>query len=341
MDNDQPAVGQLKQLLSTRPDLAEALTASILSADSAKVRSLADYYAFLNAMVTLVPTDRELNRFILEFYFLIDQSPHQRLRADESFQSWARAFASDWGAFLDTAASAAGIATFLSNPDYHIEDYAPSPSGWLTFNQFFARQVRPGCRPIDSLCDDRVVVSPADSVYQGQWKIDRHAMISAKGLKASVLGLLDGSPFRERFNGGIFTHSFLNVNDYHHFHVPVGGVVREARKIPGRVAMDVIREPDGSLAIIDGVGYQFSQDRGLVVIESPVGLVGVLPIGMAQVTSVTLTPLVGAILHKGEEFGYFVFGGSDIITLFEPNRVILDAKVGTHYRQGRQIGHAR
>ena len=48
----------------------------------------------------------------------------------------------------------------------------------------------------------------------------------------------------------------------------------------------------------------------------------------------------GSTLHKGEEFGYFSFGGSDIVTLFEPNRVELTAKIDTHYNQGRQIGCA-
>ena len=61
---------------------------------------------------------------------------------------------------------------------------------------------------------------------------------------------------------------------------------------------------------------------------------------MAQVSSVTLTAEVGAVLAKGEEFGFFSFGGSDIVTLFEAGKVLLDAKVGTHYNQGRQIGHA-
>jgi phosphatidylserine decarboxylase len=117
-------------------------------------------------------------------------------------------------------------------------------------------------------------------------------------------------------------------------------VIKEVRNIPGKVTMDVIRKPDGSLDIVDGTGYQFTQDRGLIVIDSQVGLVAVLPIGMAQVSSVTLTAEVGAKLTKGEEFGFFSFGGSDIVTLFEAGKVQLDAKVGTHYNQGRRIGRA-
>ena len=60
---------------------------------------------------------------------------------------------------------------------------------------------------------------------------------------------------------------------------------------------------------------------------------------MAQVSSVNLTPEVGAELRKGEEFGYFLFGGSDIVMLFQDRNLAIDAEVGTHYRQGRKIAH--
>ncbi len=336
----QPIVAELIALLKSRPDLAAALKASIRRANRPEVATLPQYYAFLNEMVTLIPTDRNLTPVVLKFYYLIDLSPDGLLQADAPFQRWARKFAEDWGAFLDTTESARGITGFYSDPSYQIEDYYVAPSGWLTFNQFFARQVRPGKRPVGDRCDDRVVVSPADSVYQGQWPINSDSKITVKGLTWSVLDLLAGSPDQNKFRGGVFTHSFLNVNDYHWYHVPVGGVVREVRKIPGKVLMDVIKKPDGSLDMVDGTGYQFTQDRGLIVIDSPLGLVAVLPIGMAQVSSVNLTAEPGATLAKGEEFGFFSFGGSDIVTLFEAGKVELEANIGTHYKQGRRIGHA-
>ena len=340
MTEHRPIVEELIALLKSRPDLEDALKESIRKADRPDVATLRQYYEFLNEMVTLIPTDRNLNPVLLKFYYLIDLSPDDVLQADASFQRWTRKFAEDWGAFLDTTESAKEIKGFFSNPSYHMEDYYVGPSGWLTFNQFFARQVRPGKRPVDGLCDNSVIVSPADSVFQGYWSIKSDSKITVKGLTWSAIQLLDGSPYQDRFRGGVFTHSFLDVNDYHRYHVPVGGVIKEVRKIAGKVIMDVIKEPDGSLHGVDGTGYQFTQDRGLIVIDSPLGLVAVLPIGMAQVSSVTLTAEVGVALAKGEEFGFFSFGGSDIVTLFEADKVEFDAKVGTHYNQGRRIGHA-
>lgn len=336
----QPIVDELLALLASRPDLEAALEESIRAAGRPGIGTLADYLDFLDAMVVLIPTDRNLNAFILQFYYLINLSPGGILRADTPFLEWTRRFAVEWGAFLDTAPSAEGIDSFRTNPSYHVEESEEPAGGWLTFNHFFARRVRPGARPVDGLHDDNVLVSPADSVYQGRWPITPHSKITAKGWKWSVFELLAGSPYQERFNGGSFAHGFLDVNDYHRFHAPIGGVVKEVRKIPGNVVMDVIKKPDGTLAAVDGTGYQFTQDRGLIVIDSPLGLVAVLPIGMAQVSSVNLTVREGAEVIKGDEFGFFAFGGSDVVMLFEAGKVRIDAKVGTHYRQGRQIGHA-
>lgn len=129
----------------------------------------------------------------------------------------------------------------------------------------------------------------------------------------------------------------------------------EARVIPGQVYLEVVAEPvssgDGPLRhrlrpvrtfdAPDNAGYQFAQARGLVVLDTPIGLVAVLPIGMAQVSSVILTAEVGVTLRKGEEISYFQFGGSDIIVLFEAkSNVCFSAQPGVHYKTGTKIAQA-
>jgi len=333
----QPIVEELIRILEVKPELKEALEESIRRAERLDVPTLTAYYEFLDEMVTLIPTDRNLLPRALEFYYLIDLSPDGKLQKDDLFQQWTLQFIKDWGSFLDTTESAKDLETFYTDPSYHIDDYFRGPSGWLTFNQFFARQARPGKRPVDGLCDDSIIVSAADSVFQGQFRIDEDSQIIVKGLTWPVHKLLDGSPFQDRFKGGIYIHSYLSAHDYHRFHVPVRGIVREVRNIPGKVILDVIKKEDGSFDMTDGDTYQLTQDRGLIVIESPIGLVAVLPIGMGQVSSVNLTAQVGATLAKGEEFGYFTFGGSDIVVMFEKDKVKITAQVGTHYNQGKTI----
>ncbi|NIM12501.1 MAG: phosphatidylserine decarboxylase [Candidatus Aminicenantes bacterium] len=341
-----PIVQKLITILETRPDLKKALLHSLKVANRLYAPTLEEYYKFLDETVTLIPTDRNILDYIKKFYYLLDHPDNGLLQRDELFVQWMVQFANDWGKFLDTPASTLGIKTFLSNPHFHIDDYQQDPSGWRTFNQFFARQVRPGKRPIACLYDDRVVVSPADSAFVGCWPIDENSTIFVKNKndrEYSIKELLDKSPYEDRFKGGKFYHAFLNVNDYHRYHVPVAGIVMEARVITGRVYLEVEKCNDGSLSADDKTGYQFQQARGLIVIDSTKhvgGYVAVLPIGMAQVSSCNITAQVGDWLHKGEEFGYFLFGGSDIIILFDKDcNVNICMKPNVHYNQGVAVAY--
>src|SRR6516164_906992 len=337
-----PVVEELVTLLEASPPVREALEGAIRKAGLAGLESTESLLAHLDDLVTAVPVEGETVSKALKFYYIIDQAPQDRLNRDESFNAWMKKYAKALGQFLDTPASAAAIPSYAARPNYHIDEYVVGPSGWLTFNQFFAREVKPGKRPIAAPCDNKVIVSPADSVFLGTWDIDADSKVTAKGVTWPIAKLLDGSPYQDEFKNGIYTHSFLNVDDYHRYHVPVAGEIKEVRKIQGRVYLDVIRKADGSLQVIDGDTFQYNQERGLIVIDSPeVGLVAVLPIGMGTVSSVNLTPEVGARLRKGDEFGFFMFGGSDMVMLFQSKRVVIDAKVGTKYLQGQRIGEVR
>jgi len=314
-----PVVEELVTLLEASPPVREALEGAIRKAGLAGLESTESLLAHLDDLVTAVPVEGETVSKALKFYYIIDQAPQDRLNRDESFNAWMKKYAKALGQFLDTPASAAAIPSYAARPNYHIDEYVVGPSGWLTFNQFFAREVKPGKRPIAAPCDNKVIVSPADSVFLGTWDIDADSKVTAKGVTWPIAKLLDGSPYQDEFKNGIYTHSFLYVDDYHRYHVPVAGEIKEVRKIQGRVYLDVIRKADGSLQIIDGDTYQY----------------------MAFVSSVNLTPEVGARLRKGDEFGFFMFGGSDMVMLFQSKRVVIDAKVGTKYLQGQRIGGIR
>lgn len=336
----QPIVVDLVDLLGERPHLVGILEEALKRADWKGIRTLREYLAFLDRLVTFIPTDRDLSGYLTEFHYLIACAPEGALDRDPDFSAWMVRFAREWGSFLDTPASEAGIPGFMADTAFRGDDYVPGPSGWLTFNQFFAREVKPGRRPVEAPCDDRVVVSPADSVFKGLWPLSEEATLTAKGFTFALRDLLAGSPHWERFRGGVFMHAFLDVTDYHRYHAPVRGRVLESRKIPGRVSLEVWKRPDGTLATRDGEGFQFTQDRGLLVLDGPVGLVAVLPIGMAQVSSVNLLAEPGVDLAKGECFGWFAFGGSDIVLLFERDRVAPAVAVGTHLRQGQALAAA-
>ena len=125
----QPIVEELITILEANPELKAALEQSILQADRLDAPTLPAYYEFLDKMVTMIPEARNLLPQILEFYYLIDNSPSDELRNDPTFQQWTHKFAEDWGSFLDTPESTKELETFYTDPRFHIDDYMMMPSG--------------------------------------------------------------------------------------------------------------------------------------------------------------------------------------------------------------------
>ncbi|MEO6189650.1 MAG: phosphatidylserine decarboxylase, partial [Saprospiraceae bacterium] len=195
--------------------------------------------------------------------------------------------------------------------------------------QFFARELNPGLRPISSPTDNKVVTCPADCTYRAQYAIAADSGIPGVKIKlthqfGNITKLLEGSAYKDAFKNGTFVHYYLGTYSYHRFHTPVSGIVKECYAIQGLVSLDVSIK-DGRFDAPDNSesGYEFTQDRGVILLDttnSPygnIGLVAIIPIGMSQVSSVNMTATVGSELLKGDEFGYFLFGGSDIIVLFQ------------------------
>lgn len=101
-------------------------------------------------------------------------------------------------------------------------------------------------------------------------------------------------------------------------------MIKESFRINAKVFMQVgIENHELQASHSASSGYEFSQTRGVVTIDTAesdcgnIGVVAVIPVGMAHVSSVVLTSVVGKHMSKGEEFGYFQFGGSAIIILFQ------------------------
>ena len=369
-----PVVAQLEQMIQTNNWKADFETAIKLAHSKnvphlAQVTNLTQYLAWINDFLYWVPTENSssnnVNDHLCAFYFIADQEPILSLQNKiipfnksiplTSFSAWMVSYAIAMGEFLDTPESLtlASEQTLYDSPFYNMHEYLRPHGGWKSFNQIFARHYKPGYRPIAAIADQTIIVSPADSTFAGQWEIRKDSYITAKKLNWSINQLLEGSPYKDCFENGLFMHSFLSPTDYHRQHAPVGGKVLESRVIQGQVYLQVVAKPieDGgnihnlqlqnNYEAIDNTGYQFAQTRGLIVLDTPIGLVAVLPIGMCQVSSVILTAEVGVTVRKGEELSYFQFGGSDIIVLFQASsNVSFTAQPGVHYKMGTKIGQA-
>lgn len=298
---------------------------------------------------------REVLDRLCHFYWLIDQPDSTNkviVENHEWFREWLIDYADSWGSFLDTTESFNHdtLDSFINYSEkYRVQDsmigtkphWRPNaPSGWLTFNQFFARELNGGLRPIDQPNDNQCVTSPADCSFKQYFMIDKDSRVDNINLKgtttvATVKDLL-GEEYSKTFQNGVFVHYFLSPFSYHHFHAPVAGEVMDCFPVRQEVYLDVTIAANGQFDAPDTseTGYEFKQSRGILVIDTSVknphdnnsdygniGKVAVVPVGMAQVSSVSMTATKGQYLQKGDEFGYFTFGGSNIIMLFEEGRI--------------------
>ncbi|MCR4603999.1 MAG: phosphatidylserine decarboxylase [Prevotella sp.] len=274
------------------------------------------------------------------FWFVVDQ-PLDELKDRgyyyptvefvEPFASWLTTYAQSWGEWLSTEASwnDTYYNNVASDPSWGLQEgWYGEGNHWRTFNEFFSRcLVSPAVRPVA----DADVVSPADSWPKELWTIDADNQLQYPGdlqiktARLSDIGQLigDGSAYREAFAGGTLTHTFLDVNDYHRYHSPVSGRLCELRTIPGVAAGGgyTLWDDESKLYYYhNDMGFQMVETRSCAIIETEeYGLVAMLPVGMSQICSCNWLPSlhVGDHLERGQEMGYFLFGGSDIILIFQ------------------------
>lgn len=197
--------------------------------------------------------------------------------------------------------------------------------GFCSYNDFFHRQIDlVQYRPLAGEGDDKVIVSANDgTVYRLARNVKLCDKFWTKGQEYSLIDMLEGSPYIESFIEGDVLQSFLDGSDYHRWHAPISGTVIEARVISGLTFSELRSEGLDLSAGTESQGYQaMVNTRGLIVIEnSTIGKVVVLPIGITEISSVTFTVKVGQQVGKGEELGYFSYGGSSMALVFQKGMI--------------------
>jgi phosphatidylserine decarboxylase len=254
------------------------------------------------------------------------------------FNDCLRAILRDWCRFLDSPKSCSVLHTgergWLSpssyqrhNLDqYEIPDRTQSHWGFPSFNAFFHRRVRPECRPIADPADPKRIVSPNDgTLYKVTRDVKSTDQFWIKSQPYSINNMLHGHPWSERFYGGTVFQSFLDGRNYHRFHAPVSGTVRDLRVIDG------LMFSNAESAGFDLTAGTYSQaymscvnTRGLVFIESDdpaLGLVCLIAVGISEISSVSFSVRANQHLGKGDELGYFSYGGSSVCLLFQPGAI--------------------
>jgi len=211
-------------------------------------------------------------------------------------------------------------------PDF-AEDFQCDPDlpyyGFASWDDFFTRQYREGRRPVESPDDDSIIANACESApFRIATDVQLQDRFWIKEQPYSLSHMLGGDPMGSLFEGGTIYQAFLSALSYHRWHSPVSGRIVKTRLIDGSYYAQALSagfdpaSPNESQAYIAQVA-----SRGLIFIEADnpaIGLMCIVFIGMAEVSSNEITVYEGQHVKKGDQLGMFHFGGSTHVLIFRP-----------------------
>lgn len=250
-----------------------------------------------------------------------------------------RAFFSEiYGRLASRPRSREKIAPFIEKFGLDPAEFAEPVSAFASFNDFFSRKLKADARPLA----DSDAVLPADGRHLAFPQADAGTMtIYAKGQAFDLKKLLGDDALARRYHGGAILCSRLCPTDYHRFHFPVAGTPSAPRLVRGFLYSV------NPIALSRRIAYLWENKREIVEIDSPkFGKVTQVLIGATNVGTIRTTFTPGKFYEKGDELGYFRFGGSFVATLFEPGKIVFAedlvknsaAGLETYAKMGTSLG---
>lgn len=222
-----------------------------------------------------------------------------------------RAFFSRWyGRKMDNPASRSRIAPFIRQYDISVDEMADKPESFANFNEFFSRKLKPSARPIAS--DEKAIIFPADGRHFVIPDIAANDGIFVKGIPFDLTRLVGSLPLAAHFGDGSMLISRLCPVDYHRFHFPCDGVPGDPSVVNGPLFSV------NPIALRQRPSLLWENERCITrIVTDKLGDVLFLEVGATCVGTVVHTTAAGQRVSKGDEKGYFLFGGSCVITIFE------------------------
>ena len=242
-----------------------------------------------------------------------------------------RAWFSHWyGWRMDQTKPAEKILPFIEEYALDPHEFRRPTAEFKNFNEFFYRQLKPEARPIDSGSES--LVFPADGRHMCIPNISQSDGLFVKGETFNLPDLLGDAQLAERYASGSLVLSRLCPVDYHRFHFPVAGVPGETQLLNGPLYSV------NPIALVQNIQILAKNKRCLTRLQTEhFGEVLLLEIGATCVGGICQTYSEQTSVLKGSEKGYFKFGGSSTMTIFEPGRVRFDQDLLQHSQQHREI----
>lgn len=241
-----------------------------------------------------------------------------------------RWFSGAIGFFMSRPRSRKRIAPFCET--YHIDamQFEKKLEDYESFNDFFCRKLKAGARIFES--DAYKAYFPADGRHLGFQNIDTMQHFFIKGTKFDLNTLLGNKVLSEYFEGGSCVISRLAPVDYHRFHFPCNGIPQKPQSINGHLFSV------HPLALAKSLKIFGENKRCVTILDSEVfGKVALIEVGATCIGSIQQTYFAEKLVVAGEEKGYFAFGGSTVVTLFQYKRIALAEDLLHFSQQGIEL----
>lgn len=193
--------------------------------------------------------------------------------------------------------------------------------GYTSWDNFFTREFRKGVRKIASPNDDSVIVNACESApFKLVKGVKLRDKFWIKSQPYSLSHMLADDPLVSKFKGGTIYQAFLSAMSYHRWHSPVSGTIVKAYVKDGTYYSEALSSGFDEGGPNESQGYITEvATRAMIFIEADnpdIGLMCVMPVGMAEVSTCEITVYEGQHVKKGDQLGMFHFGGSTHCLMF-------------------------
>lgn len=247
-------------------------------------------------------------------------------------------FISKWyGKVMDKPSSKKRIEPFVKSLNIDMTEAQKNIDEFESFNDFFYRKLKPGVRTIEN-----GLVSPGDGKILAFENISEINTFFVKGKKFTLKEFLQNDELSEEHANSSMVILRLAPNDYHRYHFPYDGIPTQPEKIDG------VYYSVSPISLNKKFTEVFSQNKKEIckLRTTDRGEILIIPVGATMVGSLNSTFESDSLVKKGEEMGYFAFGGSSVVLLFNSNSFELDTdlientknKLETYVKMGEKIG---
>jgi phosphatidylserine decarboxylase len=225
-----------------------------------------------------------------------------------------------YGFLQDLPTSKDKIPEFISDYNIQINDFLPEEgrsekNPYSSFNKFFIRKFKAHLRPF--IENQNEMGAFAEARYYGFSSVSPNEKIPVKGNYLAAKGLINNYKWNEVFQNGPLLLARLCPVDYHRFHFPDNCKIIDEFRIPG------LYHSVNPVAIHEKEDIFITNERHVTILETEnFGKLAYIEVGAICVGKIVQSKklILGSKHKKGDEKGYFLFGGSTVIVLGEPGK---------------------